>query len=850
MVRISNLLCVYALLVGCALPGFAQEPAAAAANEIVPRMVNFSGVLTDVNGKPLTGVVGATFYLYKDSQGGAPLWMETQNVRPTSNGHYSVMLGSTTSTGLPSNLFVAGEARWLAVQVNGQEEQPRVLLLSVPYALKAADAETLGGLPLSAFVLAAPSTSGAAAASGTAAPVAASVPASASAAPPVTSNVTTTGGTVSTFPMFTTATNIQNSILTQTGTTAINVGGILNLPATGTATAVAGKNSQAENHVASAFNSTTLAAVNQTFQWRAEPAGNNTATPSGTLNLLFGSGAALPTETGLKLSSKGLFTFAAGQTFPGAGTITGVLTAVGSGLSGGGTTGTLNLKVPAAGITNAMLANSKITLSANAAGGITAPGAMTLGGTSTIGLKACAASQILQFSGTVWNCANAGVGTITGITTAAGSGLTGGGTSGTLNLKVPAGGITNAMLQNSSLTVTAGTGLSGGGLVSLGGTDTLSVNPAVVPELALANTFSNNNAISVSSANPALSIGNAGIGDGIDIAMATGGGFGVLIQGSSFEGVRAVGQTFPLVGFGGSGEGVFGETTTDSNFQPGILGIEGGATQITLGVEGFSSSTSGAGIYGQAIGSSTEGGTIAGSGAVGVWGDTSADFGVLGTVDEGDSIVGFNASEPFATGYFQNDETASATAPVLVAVGGNIGGACMFDVSGDMFCSGSKSAVVSVDSGARKVAMYAVESPKNWFEDFGSARLSNGSVAIAFESTFAQTVNTGTYHVFLTPSGDCKGLFVSQKSAGGFEVRELGGGTSNIAFDYRIVAERRGFENIRMADKTALFRPGAMLKKAMRRSSPLRAPVPQRPKEPARASVVRPAIGSQGLKTK
>src|SRR3990170_1578308 len=34
------------------------------------------------------------------------------------------------------------------------EEQPRILLVSVPYALKAADAETLGGKPASAFVLA------------------------------------------------------------------------------------------------------------------------------------------------------------------------------------------------------------------------------------------------------------------------------------------------------------------------------------------------------------------------------------------------------------------------------------------------------------------------------------------------------------------------------------------------------------------------------------------------------------------------------------------------------------------------------------------------------------------------
>ncbi len=42
----------------------------------------------------------------------------------------------------------------MGVSVNGEQEQPRVLLLSVPYALKAADAETIGGLPPSAFVLA------------------------------------------------------------------------------------------------------------------------------------------------------------------------------------------------------------------------------------------------------------------------------------------------------------------------------------------------------------------------------------------------------------------------------------------------------------------------------------------------------------------------------------------------------------------------------------------------------------------------------------------------------------------------------------------------------------------------
>jgi hypothetical protein len=52
---------------------------------------------------------------------------------------------------LPKEVFVSGAARWLGVRPEGQPEQSRVLLLSVPYALKAADAETVGGLPPSAF---------------------------------------------------------------------------------------------------------------------------------------------------------------------------------------------------------------------------------------------------------------------------------------------------------------------------------------------------------------------------------------------------------------------------------------------------------------------------------------------------------------------------------------------------------------------------------------------------------------------------------------------------------------------------------------------------------------------------
>jgi hypothetical protein len=143
---------LYFSLICCVLQVSAQQPLASG---IVPPVVKFGGVLSDANGKPMTGTVGVTFSLYKESQGGAALWVETQNVTLDKTGHYTALLGSTTSQGIPADVFASGEARWLGVQAQGQTEQPRTLLMSVPYALKALDAETVGGLPPSAFLKAA-----------------------------------------------------------------------------------------------------------------------------------------------------------------------------------------------------------------------------------------------------------------------------------------------------------------------------------------------------------------------------------------------------------------------------------------------------------------------------------------------------------------------------------------------------------------------------------------------------------------------------------------------------------------------------------------------------------------------
>ena len=146
----------------CSLVSQAQQTVTTATSRMVPPLIQFSSLASDEGGNALSGVVNVTFSLYAIQQGGEPLWTETQNnVQLDPTGHYSVQLGITQPNGVPTALFTTGEARWLGVRIAEQGEQPRVLLLSVPYALKAGDAATIGGLPPSAFVLAAPGTTSA-----------------------------------------------------------------------------------------------------------------------------------------------------------------------------------------------------------------------------------------------------------------------------------------------------------------------------------------------------------------------------------------------------------------------------------------------------------------------------------------------------------------------------------------------------------------------------------------------------------------------------------------------------------------------------------------------------------------
>ena len=350
------------------LPYAASQTAAptlaASALTAVPPLVPYSG---QVEGR--TGQAAATFLIYKDQTGGEPLFTESQIVSFDAAGRYKIQLGAANPNGLPSDLFATGEARWLEVQISGQEPPPRILLASVPYALKAADAATLGGFPASAFVLAGSKTG-----------ITSAAPAGITS--DSSSTVTTTGGTANQVAKFSGTNTILNSslydngtqvgigttspsaTLTVDGTMAIDGastfnGGVM-LPAQGTATASKGYSSQYIKLSTSAYNSSSKAVVAPRFQLMGEVTGNDTASPNGTLNLLASSGSSSPSETGLYFNTNGTIHFAPGQAFPGTGSITSVglsapssdFSVSGSPVTGAGTLG-LNWKVAPTSADNA-----------------------------------------------------------------------------------------------------------------------------------------------------------------------------------------------------------------------------------------------------------------------------------------------------------------------------------------------------------------------------------------------------------------------------------------------------------------------------------------------------------------
>ena len=136
------------LCLSCAaLPAPARAQADASVG--TPGVVRYDGLAP-------AGTAGGTLVLtaalFDAETGGTLLWDETQTVVVDAGGRYTLFLGASRAGGLPASALAGDGARWLALRVAGQPEPPRVRLTSVPYALRAADADTLGGLPASAFL--------------------------------------------------------------------------------------------------------------------------------------------------------------------------------------------------------------------------------------------------------------------------------------------------------------------------------------------------------------------------------------------------------------------------------------------------------------------------------------------------------------------------------------------------------------------------------------------------------------------------------------------------------------------------------------------------------------------------
>jgi hypothetical protein len=221
----------------------------------------------------------------------------------------------------------------------------------------------------------------------------------------------------------------------------------------------------------------------------------------------------------------------------GGGTITGVKTEGGSGLSGGGTSGSLDLSLT----------------------------------------TSCAANQVLEWNGTAWACANpSGTGTITGVT--AGTDLTGGGTSGNVTLNLNTSALNAAYAQ-------------------LGAANTFTGNQTVNGNLSVTGNLSAGPVSgTASSANGAVT--------GTDTSSAgTGGVIGISQNGVA---VSALGNTYGVQAYGSTA--VYG---SGSNY--GVYGTG------TYGVEGWSTTNTGDGVVG--VGGTASGGSgVYGMGFVGVTG--------------------------------------------------------------------------------------------------------------------------------------------------------------------------------------------------------------------------------------
>jgi hypothetical protein len=190
-----------------------------------------------------------------------------------------------------------------------------------------------------------------------------------------------------------------------------------------------------------------------------------------------------------------------------------------------------------------------------------------------------------------------------------------------------------------------------------------------------------------------------------------------------------------------------------------------------------------------------------------------ADNGAYAHVGYGN--IGISAAGTEAGGYFKHGD-GSGEAWLGYDYGSGIGGFFQGDNGGGNFiCTGDGTYAGIAWLGAMKIygtgsVNFVQNHPTNKDQVIvyaapegdevatytrGTGKLVGGEARIQLGETFKWVTNPDIgLTAYLTPRGDCKGLYVASLSTSELVVKELQGGTSDIAFDFMVYGLRIGFE--------------------------------------------------------
>lgn len=239
--------------------------------------------------------------------------------------------------------------------------------------------------------------------------------------------------------------------------------------------------------------------------------------------------------------------------------------------------------------------------------------------------------------------------------------------------------------------------------------------------------------------------------------------------------------TFGINGYSNvaGGIGVYGENSV-AGAGSGVLGVTAGATGF--GAYGGNVNANGTGVFG--VGNNL-GGTYIGTGSGGAFTGSS-----LGIVAFKNGALANNTG----AGYF----IASTTSNVGVVVAYRNAGTNYKILNIGAFGGSVSTDVWGLNADKDRRIMFCPEAPEIFFQDHGSGKLVNGKIHIELDPIFAKNIVVNEKHplrVYVQLEGDCKGVYVTNKTQTGFDVIELNGGNSNIEFSWFVNANRADYVN-------------------------------------------------------